>query len=358
MRSKSYLRIIWAIMSRDILEAVRNKVILSVLIPTILMIVLYRYLPSLEAGDVLPRLAVYDQGESRLVQDLSEHEAFDLYEMPDLQTLEKYIADKDIPILGIVLPSNFDQKIASAQKIEVDGYIVHWISDIQENETRSFFEQKISAWAGKSVAVRLATVYTQSESRGYAFLAALAVVFTVSMIGISVIPHLMFEEKQEKTLHALLVSPASIVQVVIGKALAGAFYTLLAVIFALLINNSLVAHWGMALLAGLCGAMFANSLGLLLGMAFENRQEYTIWGFVIFIPLLLPAFLSIMSELLPAKFLAVINWLPTVALSRAVRASFAYNPSIAAYITDLAVVLVYALPFMAGVVWTIRRTDR
>jgi ABC-2 type transport system permease protein len=45
-------------------------------------------------------------------------------------------------------------------------------------------------------------------------------------MGILLVPTLMLEEKQTRTMDALLVSPASISQVVIGKAIAGFFYIL------------------------------------------------------------------------------------------------------------------------------------
>ena len=58
----------------------------------------------------------------------------------------------------------------------------------------------------------------------------------ILMMGIFLVPSLLFEEKETKTMQALLVSPASIGQVVVGKALAGAFYILVTAVMMFAIS--------------------------------------------------------------------------------------------------------------------------
>ncbi len=55
-------RIIWAIAAKDISDAIKNKTSLGIIISTLLMIVFLRFLPTLENGSTLPRLALYDAG--------------------------------------------------------------------------------------------------------------------------------------------------------------------------------------------------------------------------------------------------------------------------------------------------------
>jgi ABC-type Na+ efflux pump permease subunit len=94
------------------------------------------------------------------------------------------------------------------------------------------------------------------DSDGLGIPAGFGLVFVTIMIGVILVPHLMLEEKQNRTLEVLAVSPASAGQIVTAKALAGLFYCYLGGIIALLVNRMLVVHWGLAILTVLLGSLF------------------------------------------------------------------------------------------------------
>jgi hypothetical protein len=87
-------------------------------------------------------------------------------------------------------------------------------------------------------------------------------------------------------------------------------------------------------------------VGLILGTLCETRQQLGLWAWVVFVPLLLPAFLVMLSDLLPNAVLVIMNWLPSVAFSRALRYSFSQNAPIAAYALDISILM-----FSAGLAW-------
>jgi len=354
------LRIIWAITAKDIADAVKNRITLSTILMVLFMIVFYRYLPALQNGDIPPRLAVYDVGSSRLVAELENNTQFDLVETSSQQGMERYLGDKDIVVLGLVLPADFDQALESGERVELDGHVVHWATDAAATEVKEFFEGQLTELTGKPVRIHVAgnIVYTQEDSRGFAFLASMSVIFVITMVGVSVVPHLMIEEKRAKTLDALLVSPASTGQVVIAKALTGLFYCLTASAVVLAFNTALIAHWGLAILAAGCGSLFTIALGLLLGSVIETRQQFALWAWILILPLLLPVFLSIMDDILPAGVITVMRWIPTVALSRALRVSFSNSAPLAQFGPELALVAGCAVPIFAAVAWVVRRSDQ
>ena len=57
------IRIIWAITSKDLVDGVKNKNVLGVIIPALFMIVLYRFMPAITAEDGPPALLVYEAGK-------------------------------------------------------------------------------------------------------------------------------------------------------------------------------------------------------------------------------------------------------------------------------------------------------
>ena len=77
-------------------------------------------------------------------------------------------------------------------------------------------------------------------------------------MGTLLAPLLIIEEKESHTFEALLVSPASLTQVITGKALAGAAYCLAAVLAVLLLTGYLVAQWHIMLLAILLGTVLQS----------------------------------------------------------------------------------------------------
>jgi ABC-2 type transport system permease protein len=354
------LRVILAIASKDIVDAIKNKSILSHLFTVVFIIVLYHFLPAFESGDTLPRLVLYDAGSSQWVAELEGSAVFDLIVVDSKASMEAYVEDMDTVVLGLVLPSDFDIKNSNGQEIELEGYIVHWASNKSIGEVRSFFERKLEEIINSPVRIDTEgnIVYSMPDSRGLSFLTSLAAVLVMVIAGAFIVPILVLEEKENKTLDALLVSPADPGLVLLGKALSGSVYCIIAVAAVLVLNHSLVTHWWLSILAALCGVSFNVGVGLLLGSIFEVKQQLTIWGFVLINILGIPMFLSIMEDIIPTSIMTVIHFIPTVALAKIFRVSFSGTTSFSLFGPELAIVLTGTLIIFVAVFWIIRRSDR
>src|SRR5688500_7769444 len=90
--------------------------------------------------------------------------------------------------------------------------------------------------------------------------------------------------------HFLLTSPASLREIIAGKALTGVAYSLLIAGLLLAINRQLIGNWPLTLLTSLFGLLFVVAIGLLMGSLFQNTMQVSTWaGLVIFV-LLTPGF--------------------------------------------------------------------
>jgi ABC-type transport system involved in multi-copper enzyme maturation permease subunit len=357
---RQHLRVIWAIAWKDILDGWKNKTILANIVVVTLMILFYKSLPSWENSAELPDLHVYDAGNTWLVTALEDSTTFNLRRYDTWQDMEKNLARADIPELGLVLPSDFDQVFESSDDLQLDGYVLHWVSEQDAQELKQMAEKEISALTGKSVLINPEgnEVYTRADSTGLAFLASVSVIFSVAMLGLLVTPHLMIEEKRTKTIDVLLVSPASSGHVVIAKALAGLFYCLMAAGIALAFNAAIVTQWWLAILASLGGALFMVAIGLLLGSLVEVRQQLGIWVFGLNFVLLIPVFLSIMKDLIPQGVLQVFQFLPTVALSKVIRVSFSNHAPLQVVGPELALIFGVTFVLLGALAWIVQRSDR
>ena len=284
-------RIIWAITAKDLLEVVRNKNTISLLISALFIVVMYRLLPTLASRMEPPSMLVYDAGDSALVAYLENSQNIGVRSGYESEAhMKRRLADRDMPELGLVIPDGFDQALEAGGEARLQGYVMHWVSAEGAEGLRRTMEDEIAGLLGQRVPINMDgnVVYSQPDSSGPGTQAAAGAVFLLTMIGLSLIPHLMSAEKQSRTLDALLVSPASESHVVAAKALTGLFYCLIGGSVALAFNYNLVMHWWLAILALVCFSLFAISLGLMLGTKIENRGQLTLWAWVLIIPLFLP----------------------------------------------------------------------
>ena len=355
------LRIILAITSKDLLDAVKSKTTLSILISALFIVVVYQVLPKFENPGGLPVMLIYDAGESQLLPALKRSPNLNVYTGYTSQAqVERKLAGGDIPELALTIPPGFDQGLDRGEPPPIEGYVQHWVSDSDAAQLKAQAEQEITRLAGQPVTIHLEgnLVYPTPDSGGRSFLTSLAILIAIILIGLGIAPHLLIEEKQTRTMDALLVSPARSSHLVIAKALTGLFYCLLAAVVVLALNANLVLHWGLAIAAVILSCLFAVSVGLLLGSLVGSRQVLPIWSMVALTVLMLPLFLAIMKDLLPPAAGVIFDWIPTVMLARVLRGSFSRDLASMAFSLELLVVAACTAVIMVGVAWTVRRADR
>lgn len=353
---KEKARIIWAIGSKDLIDAFKNRTTLGLVLSALAFLIFFRFMPQLESGDVQPRLAVYAQGASRWIARWEIESEFDVIRLDSREAMERYVGNKSFVVLGLIIPENFDQLIENGELPELQGYVVHWVSEENAEEAQTFFEVKLSEIIKQPMTIRIDTVYTRADSRGFAWSSGVAVLVALMMSGMFVIPHLMVEEKQTRTMDSLLVSPVTYAELAAGKAFAGSVLAALAGAIGFVVNSILVNQWWVAAIATVSGALFVVALGLLIGSAVTSKQQMSLWTFPIMILVLAPAFLTTLELLLKDEIRALLRWTPSLALMNLVRASFAEQASLQSIGLDLGVVLGWTMALYT-LFWLILRRE-
>jgi len=362
-RLSENLRIVWAIVAKDVVDALKNRNTLSNIVVVLFTVAAYQALPAWLIPDELPFVPVYDAGDSSLPAALENSSALDSRQYASLQLLKEKVAVGDERRLGLVIPADFDQVVASGGEPVFEGYVIYWMSDSAATELKEQVESEIASLAGRPVHINLEgnQVYLSPDPvhlGSSAYLAATALVIALALLGMTVTPHLILEEKQARTIDILLVSPASSSHIVIGKALTGLFYCLTCATLVLALNRTFINLWGVAALAATAGSLFAVAMGLLMGIIFEDRKQFTIWGFGAMAILLWPVFLSMLAPILPDALDLVVSWVPTVTILKLSIASFAASVSLADVVPGLAYVLGWTIVLLVIVAWLVRRSDR
>ncbi len=258
--------------------------------------------------------------------------------------------------LGVVIPANFDQVLASGDEPILSGYIL-WVNRARAAELEAKYSAKFTELLGQPVRVEIGENFVIPAPDVETSSVHFHILFATFFVAISLVPALIMEEKRTKTLDALLVSPASDGQVVMGKALAGLFYVVLigGLFFAL--NWAYVTNWGLALLAFLVCAMFSIGLALALGSFIRSQQHMVIWMLPVMFVLIIPAFFSQEPNLAPG-LKGIFSWLPTSALVRIFQFSLSSSVPLDQLLTNLAIALVSTALVFATVVWKVHRSDK
>jgi len=350
------LHIIWTIASKDIADAIKNKTIISMIVMLSLMLLLPKLFPLIfeQPGMVLP---VLDMGDSTLIEELSSSsDDIAVQKLRSEQEMQTVLCSAIYPLIGLQITSDFK---ATDQPLELQGYVC-WGKRNQVSDLQPKLVEILSQALGQPVTIHIDgnIVYPPSDGGLFISMATVNSVLLILMMGIFLIPHLLFEEKETKTMQVLLVSPASIGQVVIGKALAGAFYILVTAVMIFAISWADVIHWDMVLLFVISGGIFSVAVGLILGSFFEKQQDIVGWISALMVILLGTILVKVFGLELPTLVENILPWMPSVALAEICNAAFSANFSTSQIWTNLWVCLSYSLPLYALAIWKIRRSDR
>ncbi len=176
-------------------------------------------------------------------------------------------------------------------------------------------------------------------------------------MGTSLVPGLLAEEKEKKTLRMLMVSPASFGDVVAGKMLVGLVYQLLLAVVALAITGGFTGQVSLVLLFAVLGSCFSVMLGLLLGCFFQTTSAAGAAAGLLSLVYIIPIFfVGTFGQFFGTNaFTSIVKVLPTYDIADGVFNAVQNQGTPAGTVLDLSVVLgCTVLLFLVGS-WFLRR---
>ena len=350
-------RVVAAIARKDIVDAIRNRYLLVALTTPVFVAILFRILlPGISSLNTLT-LVVHDPGESRLVAQLRASPQMNLIKAGSAEGLANEVENSKA-VGGLAVPANFNAEVAAGKQPEVTVYVNNKKSDIQQGVLKQVLEQQVLALV-EPIPARLSFVDVGKEAdappqAGFnlnQMLFPLLLLITFGMSGALVVPLLLVEEKEKRTLDFLLTSPASLSEIVAGKALTGVVYSALIAGVLLAINYKLIGNWPMTLLTLLMGLLFVVAIGLFMGSLFQNTMQVNTWASLVLMVLMAPSF--------PAPGLSTTletasRLIPTYYFVEALKLSLAGSASAKLW-GHLAVVLGCTVLALFAAIWGLRR---
>lgn len=266
------IRNFWVILKKDVALGPRSPFVLfAIMLPIAMTLVL-----QLVFGDLFmqePRLALVDQGQSQVSVLIQDVEGIHVTFLSDPDDLKQKVGSHDFDA-GLILQSGFDQELKDGSRPVMQFYISGESYAVNRLVLTVTAIDLIRAVEGTSPPVEVELV---SLGRGEALPISLRLVPIIAMYafiiaGLFVPASSLVEERERRTIHAVLASPATLSDLLAAKAVLGIVLTFIMTVITLMLNSAFSHNQGDMMVVLIVAAVFWSMLGLVVGLLAANSQ--------------------------------------------------------------------------------------
>ncbi|MBU7032252.1 MAG: ABC transporter permease [Theionarchaea archaeon] len=284
---------------KDIVLTIRESFFLfMVIMPILMTLVLNVALGSM--GSATPSLGVLGEGE--IVDILQEESSIEVSTVSSEEDLRKAVLENEYDA-GLIMPADTDKGALPTLLISGKSLL---------NERLTVGATLIEAYRESAHIDNLATIETKLigteefslKQRFIPFILVLAAQIAALIISASLI-----EEREFKTLNAVLVTPITPMEVIVSKSFYGMFLGLILGILILVLNSSFTGSIPLILLFLILGMFFAMGIGLMAGVVMKDITDLIsrmkLLGFFFMLPALVMLFPQIpqwLGKLFPTYY--------------------------------------------------------
>jgi ABC-2 type transport system permease protein len=252
------------ILRKDLRLGPRSPIVLYAFVLPIVMTLLIR---GVFGGlfEAKPRLAVVDLGSSRVTADARALDGIDVTLLGDADELRRRVEANDFDA-GLVLPAGFDQAVTTGARPELTLYISG--ESLASNRVILGVTtiDLVRTVAGEPAPVNVEVVSLGEASIELSLrLLPLIMIYAVALAGAMVPALSLVEEKENRTIDALLVSPIRARDIMGAKALLGIILAMSTGIMTLAINSAFGGEYLAIIIALMIGAIMMAEVGVILG---------------------------------------------------------------------------------------------
>ena len=362
-----HLRSVLAIARKDALDILLDKAKIAALAAPIALTLLWLLISKVIVAHPTT-LLVYNPGQSRLEQVVSS--AFSSTQITQASSPDQVSAafgpngasKKTSYDVGLVIPADFEQSVRAGGPPQVSLYLNGSnISPQQGTLLQAAIVSYARAVATPAPPVDLAVATINPASKAAAVLTLSTfysqVAFALSFfVSLTLLPGLLIEEKEKKTLRMLMVSPASFGDVLLGKVLVVFVYQLALSSVMMGVLGGFSGDVQLVLTYMLAGTCLALAVGLLVGSLLQTAgaaggvETLAIFAFII------PAVFIPLTPYISGNPIAqIIKVLPSYYLADGVHNAMQNQGTFNGNVIDLSVTLGCAVLLFLVTVWVIRR---
>ncbi len=361
-------RMILAIARKDALDFWLDKSKVGVLLIPLFLGCVWLIISHLTPSSSPTTLLVYNPGQSALPQVVASSlpDAQITVATSSTQVSAAFAANRPQSShaydMGLIIPADFEGQLRAGEQPHVTLYLNGATQDAQQRA----FVQAVVLYYARTVATPHppVTLVTQAVNIGAspANPPSLGVIYSIVMlplslvVGLNVLPGLIIEEREKKTLRWLLASPASLGDILLGKVLVTLAYQLALSLGAMALIGGFGGDVPLLLLYTLLGAFLALALGLLLGVLCRTTSAAQVISGVVILLFILPAVIVPLEPFVVSN--AIINLLkalPTTYLADGASNAIQRMGSFGSNLLDVGVILATTLVVVLIAAWALRR---
>ena len=274
------LKRVSVLLGKELLQGPKNFILIWVIVAPILISLVF----SLVFGTLFtekPKLGIMDEGHSQLVTMVQELDSVITREYVTVPEMKQAVESGAVD-MGIVLSDGFDSAVTRGETVKIEAYI--WGESLAKHRAilPVTIADLVRQMGGQEVPVEIESVTLGDEvSIPWSDrLLPLLVLMAVFLGGLMLPSTSIIDEKQKKTLGALVITPTTIGDVFVAKGLVGVVLSLFMGIAILVLNQAFGTQPLLLVLVLLLGAVMAVEFGLLAGALIKDVTTlFAIWKF-------------------------------------------------------------------------------
>ncbi len=288
------LKRVGVLLRKEFLQGPKNFIFIWVIVSPILISLVV----SLVFGNLFtnkPKLGIVDEGSSTLTASAQQLDSIITKTYSSVSEI-KQAAESGSVDVGVVLPEDLDDFIEQGTEATITAYI--WGQSLAKN--RSILEATVMNLVREltrqdaMIEIESATLGQESGIPWSDRILPFIVLMAVFMGGLFVPALSIIDEKEKRTLRALIITPTRVTDVFVAKGVVGTILSLVMGIVILTLNQAFGVSPLLLVLVLALGAVMASEIGLICGAFFKDATTlFAIWklgGIVLFAPALVYMF--------------------------------------------------------------------
>ncbi len=282
------LRRIGILLGKELWQGPRGFLFIwAIVLPIVLSLVLSLIFGALFSEK--PKLGIVDEDSSQLTALYKELDSVVYREYGSIDDIKQAVEEGRVD-MGLVLPAGFDNAVINGEKTDITAFV--WGESLAKNRTiltvtTTDLLRKI---AGQEVPVTIETI-TVGDNEVIPWndrLLPFIVLMAVFLGGLFLPATSIITEKEQKTLNALTVTPASLEDVFVAKGIMGITLSLFMGVLVLILNQAFGAQPLLLVMLLALGAIMAAEVGLVCGALLKDVSTlFAVWktgGILLFGP--------------------------------------------------------------------------
>ncbi len=288
------LKRVCILLGKELWQGPKNFIFVYVLVMPIIISLVF----SLIFGtlfDEKPKLGMVDEGSSQLVAMAEQLTSVVTNKYSNVSEIRQAVENGAVDV-GMVIPAGFDTSVMQGEETELTTYI--WGESLAKNRTilGVIIANLVRELAGQETPVEIEAITLGDEvSIPWSDrLLPLVVLMAVVLGGLTLPSASVIDEKEKRTLEALVVTPASIGDIFVAKGLMGVILSLFMGMVILVLNQAFGTEPALLILVLAFGAIMAAEIGLICGALIKDITTlFAIWkagGILLFGPAIIYMF--------------------------------------------------------------------